>query len=336
VNPEKQTPANGAAPPGDAGAGAPVRAIWQQLREPFPAEKVGKLPRATVKPEVYRALPRVKCDTCGGFHPAEHTIHLDFVGHADITDRLLAVDPAWNWEPIAWDEAGLPRFAANEKGQHVGLWIRLTVGGVTRLGYGSVEGGAFDAEKQLIGDALRNAAMRFGVALDLWRKEAHAEGDGSSETRSAPALNVPCPTCGKPLLQKQSKRGPFISCSSWRSREEPGCGFTAHGTLTAFAEKWQEFGDTLPDTAPADPGRAAIVASGECPECRKRGLTSYSGKRVRFVPMTDNTIGCTGYDPVPSEYAKHPTPEGVPKAEPVAALRQSTDPGDVNPDEIPF
>ena len=30
---------------------------------------------------------------------------------------------------------------------------------------------AFEVHKQLISDALRNAAMRFGVALDLWSKE---------------------------------------------------------------------------------------------------------------------------------------------------------------------
>ena len=52
-----------------------------------------------------------------------------------------------------------------------GMWIKLTVCGVTRLGYGHAgdkEGG--DAIKEIIGDALRNAAMRFGAALELWHK----------------------------------------------------------------------------------------------------------------------------------------------------------------------
>jgi hypothetical protein len=57
------------------------------------------------------------------------------------------------------------------------MWIRLTVCGVTRLGYGhagSKTGG--DAIKEVIGDALRNAAMRFGAALDLWHKgDLHGE-----------------------------------------------------------------------------------------------------------------------------------------------------------------
>lgn len=105
------------------------------LRKPFPPETVGKLPKAGVM--------------------------LDYVGHAAITDRLLAVDPAWTWEPVAFDEHGLPAY--DKAG---GLWIRLTVAGVTRLGYGDGPD-----PKQRIGDALRNAAMRFGVALDLWSKE---------------------------------------------------------------------------------------------------------------------------------------------------------------------
>jgi hypothetical protein len=46
------------------------------------------------------------------------------------------------------------------------LWIRLTVCGVTRLGVGDGKN-----MKERIGDAIRNAAMRFGVALDLWAKE---------------------------------------------------------------------------------------------------------------------------------------------------------------------
>jgi hypothetical protein len=113
--------------------------------------------------------PKQKCNICEAWISTAH-IHLDYVGHAQITSRLLLVDPEWNWQPLATDEHGLPRFLLNGEGYPIGLWIRLTVLGVTRLGFGSVDGGAFDPEKQLIGDALRNAAMRFGVALDLWSK----------------------------------------------------------------------------------------------------------------------------------------------------------------------
>lgn len=114
----------------------------KQLREPFPKNAIGKMDRG-------------------------HGVVLDYVGHAATTQRLLEVDPSWSWEPLALDERGLPALDT-----HGGLWIKLTVCGVTRLGYGDAgtKKGP-NAVKEAIGDALRNAAMRFGVALDLWAKE---------------------------------------------------------------------------------------------------------------------------------------------------------------------
>lgn len=108
------------------------------LRAPFPPEQVGKLPKAGMT--------------------------LDYVSHAWVTERLLQVDPTWSWEPMGHTEHGTPYLDS-----HGGLWIKLTVAGVTRLGYGTGTGP--EAVKIAIGDALRNAAMRFGVALDLWEKE---------------------------------------------------------------------------------------------------------------------------------------------------------------------
>ncbi len=107
----------------------------KKLRAPFPPEVIGKLPK-------------------GG-------AMLDFVGHAACTDRLLQVDPEWTWEPLALSPEGLP--ALDRAGN---LWIRLTICGVTRIGVGDGK-----SAKECIGDAIRNAAMRFGVALDLWAKE---------------------------------------------------------------------------------------------------------------------------------------------------------------------
>lgn len=96
-------------------------------------------------------------------------VTLDYVGHADVTERLLDCDPNWTWEPVAFGPDGLPAFDKDG-----GLWIRLTVLGVTRFGYGEPQGrNAFDAKKGAIGNAIRNAAMRFGVALQLWQKDAH-------------------------------------------------------------------------------------------------------------------------------------------------------------------
>jgi hypothetical protein len=112
----------------------------KKMRQEFPAHQISYLPKGGAK--------------------------LAYVGHAALTDRLLDVDPTWSWEPLAMNHNGLP--VMDEMG---GMWIKLTVCGVTRLGYGHAGGKTGgDAIKEVIGDALRNAAMRFGAALELWHK----------------------------------------------------------------------------------------------------------------------------------------------------------------------
>lgn len=139
------------------------------MRTQFADHLISKLPKPTkAQTEAVRQNFKagMRCKICGGWHHPD-VIHLDYVGHAALTDRLLDVDPNWSWEPLAIDkETGLP--VIDKDG---GLWIRLTVDGVTRLGYGDAQGKTGgDAMKERIGDALRNAAMRFGAALDLWHK----------------------------------------------------------------------------------------------------------------------------------------------------------------------
>ena len=103
-----------------------------KLRAPFPENQISYLPKGGVK--------------------------LAYVGHAALTDRLLDVDPNWTWEPLAYGPDGLP--AIDESG---GLWIKLTVCGVTRLGYGDAQGKTGgNAMKERIGDALRT--IQYGDA----------------------------------------------------------------------------------------------------------------------------------------------------------------------------
>ena len=166
------------------------------LRKPFPAESVGKLPKPvrSQDPDKGKCVAGSKYSAdghyCGGYH--SRSMHLDYVGHAATTDRLLTVDPDWSWEPFALDDAGLP---ALDRGGN--LWIRLTICGTTRIGVGDGK-----SAKECIGDAIRNAAMRFGVALDLWAKEdlvefaqaaAHRQGSPASPTSPASPRPVPPP-----------------------------------------------------------------------------------------------------------------------------------------------
>lgn len=154
------------------------------LRQPFPAHQISKLPKPTsaqtdaVKADFKKGI---RCQLCGAWHHPD-VIHLDYVGHAALTDRLLDADPAWTWEPVPNPgDHGLPTVES-------GMWIRLTVCGVTRFGFGhagSKTGG--DAVKEIIGDALRNAAMRFGAALDLWHKgQLHDESAEEPKADMAP------------------------------------------------------------------------------------------------------------------------------------------------------
>ena len=93
------------------------------MREPFPEHQISYLPKGGVK--------------------------LAYVGHAALTDRLLNADAGWAWEPLALTAQGIP--ALDESG---GLWIRLTVCGVTRLGYG-------DAGAKKGGDAMKPKIFPF-------------------------------------------------------------------------------------------------------------------------------------------------------------------------------
>lgn len=64
------------------------------------------------------------------------------------------------------------------------LWIRLTIAGVTRIGVG--DGSSL---KEIVGDAVRNAAMRFGVALDLWTKDELESGHAEVKPEVAPVAS---------------------------------------------------------------------------------------------------------------------------------------------------
>ena len=138
----------------------PKERALKLMRKPFEAHQISTMCKPTKKDN-----QPGRCKDCGGYHKLP-SVQLSYVGHAALTDRLLEADPEWTWEPLALAPDGTPLIDAQG-----GMWIRLTVVGVTRLGYGDAQGKTGgDAMKERIGDALRNAAMRFGAALDLWHK----------------------------------------------------------------------------------------------------------------------------------------------------------------------
>ncbi|MEU1134443.1 hypothetical protein ABZ383_32060 [Streptomyces sp. NPDC005900] len=177
-----------------------IEALFR-LREPFAQTEIRHLPRVWCRAcksagwSGCQQHPVAKCGKCKQKMPTNGHIDLAYVGHAEATNRLLNVDPFWDWEPLTVDERGLPQVDG-----YKGLWIRLTVCGMSRLGYGHAgdkTGG--DAVKEVIGDAIRNAGMRFGMALDLWTSsdlEIVESGtfDGEDAAVSASARSAPSPS----------------------------------------------------------------------------------------------------------------------------------------------
>jgi len=122
---------------------------------------------------------------------------LSYVGHADITRILISVDPHWRLVPIAW-ENGRP--ACNIVNDMATMWFELTLLGTARLAIGTAKANAFDLDKQLYGDALRNGAMRFGISLSLWTKQEWEDLDHN------PAPSKPRPTAASNASEQAPKQ----------------------------------------------------------------------------------------------------------------------------------
>lgn len=131
------------------------------------AEELAAVPGkyATPDPSIVSTIPK------GG-------VQLAYVGHAEITLALIDVDPCWTWEPVAIDPTtGGP--VISKQGNRLVMWGHLEVLGVRRLCVGTCLESNGDPEKELIGDLLRNGAMRFGIGTKLWSKADSADPAGS-------------------------------------------------------------------------------------------------------------------------------------------------------------
>jgi hypothetical protein len=183
---------------------SPLKAIAETWWTP-PAAIVAKLPRVTCRDcskGTCSKHQKQKCGVCSAWISTQH-IHLDFVGHADLTRALIEIDPEWQWEPVAFDEDGLPRIT--QRGSMWVLWGRLTLLGKTMLCVGTCEVSQLksDVDKELIGDLLRNGGMRFGIFGSLWSKTDGWHDD--TETTNAPAQDEGAAESGNTQLNS----GPY-------------------------------------------------------------------------------------------------------------------------------
>jgi len=179
-------------PDGRAMKAAEYAARLELLSKPFELNEIEKLPKQLRRNDDNKAQCRAGTQAsadghyCGGYHA--RSMHLDYIGHAGITDRLNQVDPLWTWEPLALTPQGTPLMSDG------GMWGKLTVLGVSRIGFGDAAGKTGpNAIKEVIGDFIRNAAMRFGVATYLWSKSESAfeKKRGEEEVHDEPATPPP-------------------------------------------------------------------------------------------------------------------------------------------------
>lgn len=213
-----------------------------ELRKPFPAEQVGQIPK-------------------GG-------VQLDYVGHADVTDRLLAVDPEWTWEPMGRTPEGLP--ALDGFGN---LWINLTICGVTKPGVGDGK-----SMKECVGDALRNAAMRFGVALDLWCKGDRTFGLAGHDAPDRP--QVAGPSVRERVLAAARSRFTDQAAFDADFKEQTGKDF-ARATDTTLGEYLAHLAPFAPETlAPQEAGTTPAPVSPGTPAGQGTDWAAIIRKRV--------------------------------------------------------
>ena len=117
-------------------------AMKRGLRKPFDEEQISTKPGSDKRPP------------------------LDYVNHAHVTNRLNEFAPDWSYTV---DET----FTLNGE-----CWIRgtMTIYGASRVEFGKGKN-PLEATSHFI----RRAAMRFGVATDLWAKEEFEDFDDASE-----------------------------------------------------------------------------------------------------------------------------------------------------------
>jgi hypothetical protein len=132
--------------------------------------------------------------------------NLDYISHATVTRRLLEVDPNYTLKVAENPLTGEQRIIHDPlTGIPTTMCVELTIHGTTFQGYGSytpsmkqvdlnamIENGEKwsyqrdpDAYKKMFSDGLSTAAMRAGIALQLWDKtEINSEEDQFDQRRA--------------------------------------------------------------------------------------------------------------------------------------------------------
>lgn len=168
-------------------------ATLEHLKHPFDRKQISKLPASDKRPA------------------------LDYVNHAHVTNRLNQYAPDWSYTV---DEI------VTENGE---CWVRGTM---TIYGASRVEFGKGKNPLEAMSHFIRRAAMRFGVATDLWAKEDFEDADDSA-TASKPSRDRGGPS---PAPVIQSAATPPAVAEATPTPEEFGEG--SEGVEVATKEQW--------------------------------------------------------------------------------------------------
>lgn len=165
----------------------------EHLRKPFDPAQVGKLPRVTDKTSA-----ETWCETCK--QKLKRHIHIDFVGHANVTDRLNHEAPDWAYT--------IDRIETVD-GHILGVLGTMTIGGKSIHEAGAVARQSDWGEelKLAVSDFIVRGAMRFGVGLDMWIKGDAATyenvGPPADEAEEA-VTDEPVPPASAPTVEKSN------------------------------------------------------------------------------------------------------------------------------------
>lgn len=124
---------------------------WEKLREPFDKDKIKQ-------------------------KRGQGNRMMNYISHGLITERLNKADPGWSSEVLTehlYKDPNTGRLHCE------GVTIALTVNGVRRVEAGGPQrqDGFSNEIKNAYSDALKRAAMRFGVALEMWESLVDSEDD---------------------------------------------------------------------------------------------------------------------------------------------------------------
>src|SRR5262249_36263856 len=134
------------------------------------------------------------------------------------------------------------------------------------------------------------------IGCSGWRDDPPCKyikpGEGEAERPEPVLTDVPCPTCGKPMVQRMSRRGPFLGCSGY-----PECKATmnldASGKPVPAAQPTEHVGDKCGRPMALREGRRGpFLGCTAYPKCKNILDVDAQGNPVRPIDTGETCEKC--------------------------------------------